>query len=154
MSWASFHVLEVMSSVKYLQKRVGYLGAVQSFRPDTEVLMLATNLLKKVWNVGITLGQLLKWLGFDFDVNNNHVPSNHNSPSHNHSLSGYVSRVRSPSTNDTLKPIDTKENDCDFVPFGSCLPGNFAACLAQNQRTPAGRGRSPKCHFCDRECSV
>ncbi|KAF7956443.1 hypothetical protein EAE96_003784 [Botrytis aclada] len=47
MSWASFHVLEVMSSPKYLQKRVGYLGAVQSFRPDTEVLMLATNLLKK-----------------------------------------------------------------------------------------------------------
>lgn len=48
MSWASFHVLEVMSSAKYLQKRVGYLGAVQSFRPDTEVLMLATNMLKKV----------------------------------------------------------------------------------------------------------
>ena len=48
MSWASFNVLEVMSSAKYLQKRVGYLGAVQSFRPDTEVLMLATNLLKKV----------------------------------------------------------------------------------------------------------
>ncbi|KAJ5591769.1 uncharacterized protein N7459_002138 [Penicillium hispanicum] len=47
MSWASFHVLEVMSSNKYLQKRVGYLGAVQSFRPDTEVLMLATNMLKK-----------------------------------------------------------------------------------------------------------
>ncbi|KAI9880674.1 MAG: AP-3 complex subunit delta [Pleopsidium flavum] len=36
-----------MSSGKYIQKRVGYLGAVQSFRPDTEVLMLATNLLKK-----------------------------------------------------------------------------------------------------------
>lgn len=48
MSWASFHVLEVMSSAKYHQKRVGYLGAAQSFRPDTEVLMLATNLLKKV----------------------------------------------------------------------------------------------------------
>lgn len=47
MSWASFHVLEVMASAKYHQKRVGYLGAVQSFRPDTEVLMLATNLLKK-----------------------------------------------------------------------------------------------------------
>ncbi|PYH97012.1 Adaptor protein complex AP-3 delta subunit [Aspergillus ellipticus CBS 707.79] len=47
MSWASFHVLEVMSSTKYLQKRAGYLGAVQSFRSDTEVLMLATNLLKK-----------------------------------------------------------------------------------------------------------
>jgi len=47
MSWASFHVLEVMSSQKSHQKRVGYLGAVQSFRADTEVLMLATNLLKK-----------------------------------------------------------------------------------------------------------
>ena len=48
MSWASFHVLEVMSSAKFAQKRVGYLAAAQSFRPDTEVLMLATNLLKKV----------------------------------------------------------------------------------------------------------
>lgn len=47
MSWASFNVLEVMSSQKYPQKRVGYLAAVQSFRPDTEVLMLAENLLKK-----------------------------------------------------------------------------------------------------------
>lgn len=56
MSWASFHVLEVMSSPQYIQKRVGYLGAVQSFRPDTEVLMLATNLLKKVKDaMGIAL---------------------------------------------------------------------------------------------------
>ncbi|OQO08994.1 hypothetical protein B0A48_05884 [Cryoendolithus antarcticus] len=47
MGWASFNVLEVMSSAKYLHKRVGYLAAVQSFRPDTEVLMLAENLLKK-----------------------------------------------------------------------------------------------------------
>ncbi|KAL4870161.1 hypothetical protein BDV12DRAFT_62241 [Aspergillus spectabilis] len=47
MSWASFHVLEVMSSSKFPQKRAGYLGALQSFRPETEVLMLATNLLKK-----------------------------------------------------------------------------------------------------------
>ncbi|KAF4310309.1 Clathrin/coatomer adaptor adaptin-like protein [Botryosphaeria dothidea] len=47
MSWASFNVLEVMSSPKYPQKKVGYLAAVQSFRPDTEVLMLAENLLKK-----------------------------------------------------------------------------------------------------------
>ena len=47
MSWAAFNVLEVMSSSKHLQKRVGYLGAVQTFRPDTEVLMLATNLLQK-----------------------------------------------------------------------------------------------------------
>ncbi|KAF8416710.1 adaptin N terminal region-domain-containing protein [Tirmania nivea] len=47
MSWASFHVLEVMSSTKFLQKRIGYLAAIQSFTLDTDVLMLATNLLKK-----------------------------------------------------------------------------------------------------------
>lgn len=64
MSWASFNVLEVMSSPKYLQKRVGYLAAVQSFRPDTEVLMLAENLLKKDLNspdkimVGLPLGAI------------------------------------------------------------------------------------------------
>ncbi|CAG8595860.1 3010_t:CDS:10 [Gigaspora margarita] len=47
MSWASFHVVEVMSSPKYSQKLTGYLAATQSFRQDTDVLMLTTNLLKK-----------------------------------------------------------------------------------------------------------
>lgn len=47
MSWASFNVLEVMSSQKYRHKRTAYLAAVQSFRRDTEVLMLAENQLKK-----------------------------------------------------------------------------------------------------------
>ncbi|KAI5779461.1 adaptin N terminal region-domain-containing protein [Geopyxis carbonaria] len=47
MAWASFHALEVMSSPKFRQKRVGYLAAVQSFRLDTDVLMLTTNLIKK-----------------------------------------------------------------------------------------------------------
>lgn len=47
MTWAAFNVLEVMASAKVLQKRVGYLAAAQSFRPETEVLMLAENLLKK-----------------------------------------------------------------------------------------------------------
>ncbi|KAI1614316.1 pepsin A [Exophiala viscosa] len=47
MTWAAFNVLEVMASPKIMQKRVGYLAAVQSFRPETEVLMLAENLLKK-----------------------------------------------------------------------------------------------------------
>jgi len=47
MTWAAFNVLEVMSSAKHVQKKVGYLAAVQTFRPDTEVLMLAENLLKK-----------------------------------------------------------------------------------------------------------
>lgn len=48
MSWASFHIVEVMSSPKIHIKSVGYLGAVQSFNEDTDVLMLTTNLLKKV----------------------------------------------------------------------------------------------------------
>ncbi|CAG8543565.1 9729_t:CDS:10, partial [Racocetra persica] len=47
MSWASFHVVEVMSSAKFFQKLSGYLAATQSFRQDTDVLMLTTNLLKK-----------------------------------------------------------------------------------------------------------
>ncbi|CAG8496630.1 6148_t:CDS:10 [Ambispora leptoticha] len=47
MSWASFHVVEVMSSAKFSHKRSGYLAATQSFRQDTDVLMLTTNLLKK-----------------------------------------------------------------------------------------------------------
>jgi len=47
MTWAAFNVLEVMSAAKQWDKRIGYLAAAQSFRPDTEVLMLAENLLKK-----------------------------------------------------------------------------------------------------------
>ena len=48
MSWASFHVVEVMSSSKVHLKSIGYLAAAQSFEQDTDVLMLTTNLLKKV----------------------------------------------------------------------------------------------------------
>ena len=48
MSWAAFHIVEVMSSPKYHLKAVGYLAATQSFGPETDVLMLTTNLLKKV----------------------------------------------------------------------------------------------------------
>lgn len=48
MSWASFHIVEVMSSPKLLHKRTGYLAAAQSFQQDTDVLMLTTNLIKKV----------------------------------------------------------------------------------------------------------
>ncbi|CDH52951.1 ap3d1 protein [Lichtheimia corymbifera JMRC:FSU:9682] len=47
MSWASFHVVEVMSSPKLVHKRAGYLAASQSFQQDTDVLMLTTNLIKK-----------------------------------------------------------------------------------------------------------
>ncbi|THV06465.1 Ap3d1 protein [Dendrothele bispora CBS 962.96] len=47
MSWAAFHVVEVMSSPRIHLKTVGYLAAVQSFDQETDVLMLTTNLLKK-----------------------------------------------------------------------------------------------------------
>jgi AP-3 complex subunit delta-1 len=48
LAWASFHIIEVMSSPKYHLKTVGYLAASQSFNQQTDVLMLTTNLLKKV----------------------------------------------------------------------------------------------------------
>lgn len=47
MSWASFYMVEVMSSPKFLHKRAGYLAATLSFQQDTDVLMLTTNLIKK-----------------------------------------------------------------------------------------------------------
>ncbi|OZJ03164.1 hypothetical protein BZG36_04066 [Bifiguratus adelaidae] len=47
MSWAAFHVVEVMSSPKFFVKRTGYLAAAQSFQQNTDVLMLTTNLIRK-----------------------------------------------------------------------------------------------------------
>ncbi|KAI8818917.1 adaptor-related protein complex 3 delta 1 subunit [Fimicolochytrium jonesii] len=47
MAWASFHVIEVMSSPKIQYKRLGYQAASVSFKQDTDVLMLCTNLIKK-----------------------------------------------------------------------------------------------------------
>jgi AP-3 complex subunit delta-1 len=37
-----------MSSSKFSLKRVGYLAACVSFNDDTDVMMLTTNMLKKV----------------------------------------------------------------------------------------------------------
>ena len=48
MGWASFHVVEVMSAPRIHLKTIGYLAAAESFKEDTDVLMLTTNLLKKV----------------------------------------------------------------------------------------------------------
>ncbi|KAI8896476.1 Clathrin/coatomer adaptor, adaptin-like protein [Globomyces pollinis-pini] len=47
MSWASFHVIEIMSSPKLAHKKVGYLAAALSFSAETDVIMLCTNLIKK-----------------------------------------------------------------------------------------------------------
>lgn len=45
--WAAFHIVEVMSSKKFTHKRIGYLAGSQSFTPETDVLMLTTNMIKK-----------------------------------------------------------------------------------------------------------
>ena len=47
MQWASFHIVEVMSSPSYSHKRLGYLGASVSFHDETEVVLLCTNMFKK-----------------------------------------------------------------------------------------------------------
>ncbi|KAJ4962037.1 hypothetical protein NE237_021947 [Protea cynaroides] len=46
-SWASFHVVEVMSSTRFAQKKIGYLAASQSFHEGTDVILLITNQLRK-----------------------------------------------------------------------------------------------------------
>ncbi|XP_054821485.1 AP-3 complex subunit delta [Prosopis cineraria] len=47
MSWAAFHVVEVMSSSRFAHKKIGYLAASQSFHEGTSVLLLITNQLRK-----------------------------------------------------------------------------------------------------------
>ncbi|KAN0065221.1 AP-3 complex subunit delta [Thecaphora frezii] len=44
---ASFHMLEIMASPRYHLKHIGYLAAAQCFSQDTDVLILATNMIKK-----------------------------------------------------------------------------------------------------------
>ncbi|KAJ2000613.1 AP-3 complex subunit delta [Coemansia thaxteri] len=46
-NWANFNVVEVMASPRFGEKRTGYLAAAQSFHQETDVLMLATNLIRK-----------------------------------------------------------------------------------------------------------
>ena len=62
MGWAAFPIVEVMSSTKLSEKRLGYWAASQSFHQSTDVLMLTTNLIKKdilkgtEWEAGVALG--------------------------------------------------------------------------------------------------
>ncbi|XP_031634118.1 AP-3 complex subunit delta [Contarinia nasturtii] len=49
-SWAGFNIIEVMSSPKFTHKRIGYLAASQCFHADSELLMLATNMIRKDLN--------------------------------------------------------------------------------------------------------
>ena len=60
-----------MSSTKFTEKRIGYLAASQSFHQDTEVLMLATNMIRKdlsstsMYEAGLTLSSLSCFLSPD-----------------------------------------------------------------------------------------
>lgn len=49
-SWAGFNIIEVMSAVKFTSKRIGYLAASQCFHPDSELIMLTTNMIRKDLN--------------------------------------------------------------------------------------------------------
>ncbi|KAK9278689.1 hypothetical protein L1049_028263 [Liquidambar formosana] len=47
MSWAAFHVVEVIGSSRFAHKKIGYLAASQSFHDGTDVMLLITNQLRK-----------------------------------------------------------------------------------------------------------
>ncbi|KAF3481730.1 putative AP-3 adaptor complex subunit APL5/AP-3 complex subunit delta [Arthroderma uncinatum] len=109
MSWASFHVLEVMSSPKFHQKRVGYLGAVQSFRVDTEVLMLATNLLKKVgqdikYITDYTALALTSIIGYRVSAGSYDVPTSRDTSAYNFALPCAITAYRPYTPFDAFTP--------------------------------------------------
>ena len=56
-SWAAFNIIEVMSSSKFTFKRIGYLAASQSFHEGTDVLMLTTNMIRKVSGTDLEMGK-------------------------------------------------------------------------------------------------
>ncbi len=131
MSWASFHVLEVMSCQKYPQKRVGYLAAVQSFRPDTDVLMLATNLLKKVWRQAQPALNLSHWrTGRIFaSTSYNFVAARYYTSRYHLHLSNF-SIVRPFTKTITFEPQYTEEDRCCPLPACASIPGDFTVSLA------------------------
>ena len=45
-SWAGFNIIEVSSSSKFTEKRIGYLAMAQSFNPETEVILIRKLLLE------------------------------------------------------------------------------------------------------------
>eukprot|EP00761_Pharyngomonas_kirbyi_P012792 gb/GECH01012819.1/.p1 GENE.gb/GECH01012819.1/~~gb/GECH01012819.1/.p1 ORF type:complete len:1117 (+),score=330.82 gb/GECH01012819.1/:1-3351(+) len=71
MSWAAFHVIEVMSSPRFDLRRIAYLAASQSFDENTDVLLLATQNFKKtlssgdMYEVGMALNALSNIINTD-----------------------------------------------------------------------------------------
>jgi AP-3 complex subunit delta-1 len=49
MSWAAFHIIEVMSFPWFGHRRVGYLAASLAFNQTTDLILLTTNLLQKAF---------------------------------------------------------------------------------------------------------
>ena len=70
-SWAGFNIIEVMSSTRFTEKRIGYLSACQSFHKDTDVLMLTTNMIRKdlnsqnLYDAGVALSSLACFMSPD-----------------------------------------------------------------------------------------
>lgn len=70
-SWAGFNIIEVMSSNRFTCKRIGYLAASQCFHPDSELLMLTTNMVRKdlsstnQYDAGVTLSGLSCFISTD-----------------------------------------------------------------------------------------
>ena len=60
-----------MSSSRFTEKRIGYLAASQSFHPETEVLMLTTNMIRKdlnspnMYDAGVALSSLACFISPD-----------------------------------------------------------------------------------------
>lgn len=141
MSWASFNVLEVMSSSKYGHKKIGYLAAVQSFRPDTEVLMLAENLLKKVrlaHDIVLSITGTHSSSGLELSpTNNNHASSVGHTACHQ-SLHGKFAPLGPVTPTYTLSLFDTQENGGHTVPSRTGLPRDFATRMAPDQGAAVG----------------
>ncbi|EAT39753.1 AAEL008462-PA [Aedes aegypti] len=70
-SWAGFNIIEVMSSNRFTCKRIGYLAASQCFHPDSELLMLTTNMVRKdlsstnQYDAGVALSGLSCFISAD-----------------------------------------------------------------------------------------
>ncbi|XP_053678371.1 AP-3 complex subunit delta [Anopheles nili] len=70
-SWAGFNIIEVMSSNRFTCKRIGYLAASQCFHPDSELLMLTTNMIRKdlsstnQYDAGVALSGLSCFISAD-----------------------------------------------------------------------------------------
>jgi len=51
-SWAAFHIIELMSAAWFGHKRIGYLAASLSFTKSTDVILLTTHLFRKGFSSG------------------------------------------------------------------------------------------------------